>query len=1152
MTPGKRDVPEAIGGCTIDSLIGSGGQSDVFALKPVPGQPPLALKRSKESFTPPWLDPLALEYRTLCRLCHPQLVGAYDFGYDKGRAFMVIERVDGPGLCEGLPRDTVASLVELMRAVGPVISFLHRRGVVHRDLKPANFRWSAPTQTQPHVLHLLDLGLVSRPRDPAKEGRAGTLCYMAPEVLKEGRVDARSDLYSLGIILYEWLTGAPPFVGPGPAEIINGHLSGTIHWPGEVVARIGSELVDVIGLLLKKDPQSRPKNIEETITLLARAGLPIEPSFIEATNLPWHIQATRRNCLDLELPVETPVETPTATARSTWIFLVGDPGSGTAEVLQRWEQELKIRGWSAANDGLTLRASMPGVDGVSLTVSTSGDPTVVEAAKAEVDDFRQLALRPMGEGEVAEYLHDILFDTGCVHELTPVALRLSSGLPGALDMLITEWTNTGVVRWDGETWVIVPSRLDEVVISPRLQQVYNRVVEKMTTPQIRALNIAAVFGVHLSTQVLADLLDNEGIPRRTLDELFAHDFLIPWREPDEPLVDARFRLMGLPEVWAADLPPEHRRALHAAIAAALNERRGQWGARVDRRLAHHLWEAGNLLAARDAAIRWAECNADAEHGQEAHRFLDLAEAATARLEEDLERDTVRAHIAILRGRTYQTSGVIEDAQRCFRGVLALTRKTNDLRLQAEAAKNLGDTYTSTRRHARGERILRIALMRFQKLGDEVEISHTLNNLGNIAWVRGEIDRGLDYYHHALELQRKLGRTADVASTLSNIGAMYLGKYEFAWAKTCMLESLKLKETLDQPGEVARTLNNLGLASLYAGEFDPAIEYFTRAAAINQAEGALDHRLLNGRNLLDAWLSQAAYRRVIEEAPALLRLAEELEERVNRAYIHLFAARAFHELADYRSSREHLDRMADLVDRVNDSTLLGQYFILLAERRLRFGDHEGCLRALGAAREHAGSSSDVRDRAEVYVAAAKAERELPDIPPDFYAAAVEAHRLFEKLGLTHRLFEVLLVADDDSLSGFLTQFPLPDGFASESPIRYTGPPAQEGLWLWRLGQKTVAEGDHPLALRLFTALVGWGEAQGARELAWRAHAQQGVLYHRARDWELAARAFGTAVQILDAIAATIDAPTEREAYLAGKDVQRLYNELAAFSGRFVKQ
>lgn len=1150
MTEDTLHIPTEIGGYPVETLIGAGGQSEVFAVAGRENESRLALKWSREQYTPAWSDPLAEEYRTLCALAHPQLVKPHDFGYHDRRAFMVIDRIDGPPLFEGLQGKTTKSLWTLFKAICPILSFLHHRGVVHRDLKPDNFRWSIPPggsaagADNPH-LYLLDLGLVSRPRDPAAEGRAGTLFYMAPEILKEGKVDARSDLYSLGIILYQWLTGTPPFPGPEPADIIDGHLSASVHWPEALPVEADQRVRAIVERLLAKNPDERPADIEEVIAGFAEAGFPAATSFPAAANISWHRQSTARKYP----PVDFPVALGFGTLPKTHITVAGDPGSGITNLSARWQQELAVHGWSVDADESAFRAGLPDAAESVITVSTMHDPIAGVPGDEATGINHYLVLRPLDDDVVAEYLGSIFFDSECVDQLLPNATRLSSGLPEALDILLTEWLADGVISHKHGRWNMDREHVSAVASSDRLRALYRPALDDLTANQRRCLGYAAVFGPQVSVTLLYQLLKQDEIPAAVVDELFTRGLFVPETEAAEPLIYGRFRLSGTAEVWAADLPPEHRCLLHERIAAALHELRKEWGRTVDRRLAHHYRESKQPRRTYDAAIAWAEYKATAEGADEARRYLDLAENAVREFAPDPAWSEPAARIAFLRGRVFKASGIHESAQVWFRRVFAITRKTGNLRLQAEAAKHLGDTYKATRQHHKGWRILKIALRNFRQLGDEIEVSHTLNNLGNAAYYHQDIDLALEYYQQALEIQRVHDLKPVMASTLNNIGSVYIQKCDFEQGQQYMKESLRLKETLNQPGEVARTMNNLGFVNVIIGEFTRAEDYLQRAEAINESIGAGDEWLINWINLLEVWISQAEYRKAIEKVPELFRCCDELDDAIYRIYIHVHLARCFHEIGDYRASQQHLEQAGSMMENVTDAPLMAKFFIIQADRRLLFKDKDGCCRALSTALEYAEKTGDPRERAEVYLAAAKAEKSLGEISPELSAPGEEAHRLFEKHAGRHRLFESLLITDDITLEMFLAEFPPPTGVNEWAENHYTGPPEQRGLWLWRMAKKALAEKQTRTAQDILTSLVAWSSKHETAELYWRAHTELGILYHAAHDYEMAARSFGAAFGQLQTIAQSIADPNDREAYLAGEDVARLNQQMQAFSARF---
>jgi len=1146
MTVSETRTPATVGGHQIASLIGIGGQSEVYALADVAGKPALALKWSRSSHDPPWTDPLADEYRILCSLYHPQLTRPHDFGFHDNRAFMVVDRVDGPTLFEGLETSSGNTLWQLMSAICPVLSFLHRRGIIHRDLKPANFRWSVG-EGGDSTLYVLDLGLASCPRDPAAEGRAGTLYYMAPEVLKEGRVDARSDLYSLGVILFEWLTGAPPFSGDDPAEIINGHLSAPVTWPSDTHTEIDKNTRQLVERLLAKDPEHRPAGVEELMGIVTDDGLGGEDIGWEKRNVHWHRQTTFRN----HFQAGCPIGYLPAAGQTARILLSGDPGAGVTETLSLWKREFQVHGWSVTGDSYSMHALPSNGRGGHVSAAISLD----QAISDDEDDIHyfshQLTLRPMSQDQVEHYLNMVFFDPHFVQQIVSDAYRLSSGLPQALDAILDEWISSGVVDFCDGAWTTEPARLAETATSTKLRSIYSGCIGGLTTAQNRCLDYAAVCGPEFSTQAVKRLLEEDHFPPDEIDTLFAHGLFLESAAPDEPMITGRFRLPGLAAVWAADLPPDYRTILHAKIASTIRGWRDRWGPRLSRRLAHHFYESGQYRKACEAAVEWAAKNATAEEAEEAHRYLKLAVQAAEHVEPGRKRDELDARIAFLRGRVYKASGVFEDARVFYLSALTITRESGDVRLHAEAAKDLGDLYKSTRRHAKGLRILKIALHNFQRLEDEAEISRTLNNLGNITWINRDVDAALEYYHRALEIQRTLDLKAEMASTLSNIGTVYIQKYELERGLEYMRESLALKEFLDQPVEVARTLNNLGAVSLVSGQYGMAEEYLARATEINRAVGARDDWLLNQVNVLETKLHLADYLGVIRETPAILRQSEELNESILRTHTYVFLARAYHAIADYRRSGHCLNSAKDLLDKSADLSILNPYRLLRCERDLLFGNRENCRMLLQQALELANQTEDPRERAEVFLAAAKIQKISGDLAPELFAAAEEAYRLFDLSAGRHRIYELLLATDEPGLPVFLQEFPLPDDTAEGPIIEYTGPPALEGLWLWRLAQKFIGEDQIARAENHLAALVQWSDEHGTGELSWRARMELGIIYQRKLDWELAARSFGGAVQQLQTISATIESPEEQQVYLSGTDVKKLNTHVTQFSSQFTR-
>ncbi len=204
------------------------------------------------------------EFRLMAQLRHPNCCAVYDYGLSPdGEPFFTMEVVPGKGLDEllPLPPDRFEDLfAQLMLALG----YVHQLGFVHRDLKPANVR-----VTPEGVVKLMDYGLMESGGSAGGPVR-GTLAYLAPEVLKRGPIDRRTDLYAAGALAYELLTGRPPFVGTKPLDVILAHLGQRPEAPGRLRPGVAPKHERVALKLLEKEPIARFQSTGEVLSALGR------------------------------------------------------------------------------------------------------------------------------------------------------------------------------------------------------------------------------------------------------------------------------------------------------------------------------------------------------------------------------------------------------------------------------------------------------------------------------------------------------------------------------------------------------------------------------------------------------------------------------------------------------------------------------------------------------------------------------------------------------------------------------------------------------------------------------------------------------------------------------------------------------------------
>jgi len=209
------------------------------------------------------------EARTLARLSHPNIVTVFDNGAEDGVAFLVMELVEGRSVKSRLADEVfpIAEAAAIMAQVCDGLAAAHAAGVVHRDIKPGNI-----VVTPGGTAKVCDFG-IARLQDTtaltAPHIAVGTSSYMAPEQVIGQTVDGRADLYAVGCVLFEMLTGTPPFVGETALSVADQHMYDQPPTVRSRRADVPLELDSLVGRLLAKDPSQRPATAAQVRAALA-------------------------------------------------------------------------------------------------------------------------------------------------------------------------------------------------------------------------------------------------------------------------------------------------------------------------------------------------------------------------------------------------------------------------------------------------------------------------------------------------------------------------------------------------------------------------------------------------------------------------------------------------------------------------------------------------------------------------------------------------------------------------------------------------------------------------------------------------------------------------------------------------------------------
>ena len=326
----------------IAKFLGEGGKKKVYLAKDTLLDRDVAFALIKtEGLDEVGLTRVNREAQAMGRLgSHPHIVTVFDLGQQDGQPFMVTELMGGgdvEGLVEDSPENRVPidQALDIGRSVCRGLEFAHSKNIVHRDLKPGNV-W----MTSDGVAKIGDFGLAvatDRSRLTQHGMMVGTVSYMPPEQAMGGEVTAKADLYSLGAMMYEMVTGRPPFLGDDAIAIIGQHINTPPVAPSWHNSACPKPLEALIMRLLAKDPADRPESATDVLSAFGAMDLtsPLEPAAQDSPDRSLDSISTgvfvgrQTEMDDLKAALEESLS-----GKGRMITLVGEPGIGKTRTCQ--------------------------------------------------------------------------------------------------------------------------------------------------------------------------------------------------------------------------------------------------------------------------------------------------------------------------------------------------------------------------------------------------------------------------------------------------------------------------------------------------------------------------------------------------------------------------------------------------------------------------------------------------------------------------------------------------------------------------------------------------------------------------------------------------------------------------------------------------
>jgi serine/threonine protein kinase len=268
----------------LEELVGTGGMSSVYRAHDKLLERDVALKVLHEQFTADgdYVERFRREARSVAQLSHPNIVTVIDRGEQDGRQFIVFEYCDGENLKARIAREgplPVRKAVELVVQIARALGFAHENGLIHRDVKPQNVLLYGDGETK-----VTDFGIARSQEVHGGLTQTGTVMgtsdYISPEQARGSRVDAQSDIYSLGAVLYEMLTGEVPFRGENFVSVALRHINEPVPSVRARRPDVPPRLDAAVQRAMAKDPRDRFGSMDELCAELTA-------SLGEPTTAPW-------------------------------------------------------------------------------------------------------------------------------------------------------------------------------------------------------------------------------------------------------------------------------------------------------------------------------------------------------------------------------------------------------------------------------------------------------------------------------------------------------------------------------------------------------------------------------------------------------------------------------------------------------------------------------------------------------------------------------------------------------------------------------------------------------------------------------------------------------------------------------------------------
>ncbi len=974
------------------ALLGQGGMGAVYKAHDTELERLVALKliRPDLASNPEILRRFKQELILAREVTHRNVIRIFDLGQAKGFKFITMEYVEGRDLRVILrereklpPEETVRIIAQVCRA----LEAAHAAGVVHRDLKPQNIMLDAKDR-----VYVMDFGIAHSLETPGMTQTGalmGTPEYMSPEQAKGIKVDPRSDLFSLGIIFYELLTGISPFKADTALATLLKRTQERAQPPAEIDPAIPKAISDVVMKCLEIDRDQRFSNAREILEDLGQ-------------EMPTSVRTVAPTLPPL-IPAPQAAEISPFVRYRTWI-------AGAAAVVFLAAVGIAFRGKI-----FPAKRAAP-VEQASLAIlpfrNASGDasldwlgPSLADMLSTDVGQSARLrTISP-------DRLHQVLSDL----KITPGA-----AIDPATVGRIAEFSNADTVVWGQYARFGEQIRIDATLLDLKHNRRAPLKIEAASEKEIPGTvdGLAELIRKNLavSSDVLKELKAssfqpssksvpalrdyNQGVQLlRNGKNLEAVKTLQAAVKEDPQFALAYSRLAETDSALGYDSDAEKysRKAVELSQQLPLAERY-----LIEANHARIMKDNKKAIEAYENLAKTFPDNADVEYTL-GNLYVEKGDYDKARsqfskilnsdpknikalwqmgvveimkddpqaaldplnkglsLSVQMDNQEQKGLILLSMGISYRLMNKPEEALRNYQESLAIQHRIGQKRGEAASLNEMAQVYSLLGKPDAALASFNEAMRVRREIGDKKEIGDTLIDLGNFYEDRGQHDQALKMLKESLQIQRDSGDETYQAMCLDRIGSIHVSKGEYEDALTYFQQALQLREKLKVPGEIVETVYNLADTDAKLGQYDQALSQYLRALDLYRSAGDKRGAAIDSYSMGSLFGYQGRYGAALNSKEEALKTLRELQDRSSwMAEILSGYGGALAEAGRWDEAQKALDEALSLARELKSQPLVAETLNFQGDAAYYRGDFKSAQTLYGQALEAASRTKD-RDK-----------------------------------------------------------------------------------------------------------------------------------------------------------------------------------------------